>query len=135
LTVDYAPTFLEAAGISYKDNTYDGASLVGELTGAKQLSRDAIYFHYPHYAWHRNNDMGSIIREGDLKLIHKFEKDEYELYNLKTDISESNNLIKQMPEKAAQLKRKLLEWKESTGAENPRLKAAIPEDELGGRKN
>ena len=106
LTIDYAPTFMDAAGISYKEGTFDGSSLVGELTGKSSLKRDAIYFHYPHYAWHKSNDMGSIIRAGNLKLIHKFEKGEYELYDLSVDISESKNLADQMPEKTEALRNK-----------------------------
>jgi arylsulfatase A-like enzyme len=134
-TMDYAPTFLEAAGIPYMVPGFDGMSLVGELTGRKPLPKRAIYFHYPHYAWHGNNDMGSVIREGNFKLFHKSETDEYELYDLEKDISESNNLITSLPEKAAELKKKLNAWKQEVGATEPRLKKDIPEEELRGKKD
>ena len=134
LTIDFAPTFMEAAGISFDEKDFDGVSLVGELKGNKKLNRDAIYFNYPHYAFHKQNDMGSIIRQGDYKLIHKFEKNEYELYNLADDIAETKNLIKSKPELASELKQKLANWKKSVNAQNPRLKELINEKELRGKK-
>ncbi len=134
LTVDYAPTFLESANIAYNKAAYDGASLLGELQGERSLDRDAIYFHYPHYAWHGQNDMGSVIREGDYKLIHKYETDDYELYNLKQDLSESKNLVKTLPEKASSMTTKLNAWRKKMDAQAPRLKASIPEAELRGKK-
>lgn len=134
LTIDYAPTFLEAAGIQYQSGTFDGVSLVDEICGIKPLNRDAIYFHYPHYAFHRNNDMGSIIRQGNFKLIHLFEKNKYELYDLSKDISESNNLIDKLPEKAAELTKKLNAWKKDVDASDPRPIENIEEAELHGKK-
>jgi len=134
LTIDYPPTFMEAAGINFDQKDFDGASLVGELNGKKKLDRDAIFFHYPHYAFHKENDMGSIIRQGDYKLIHKFEKNVFELYNLAEDISETKNLINSKPELASELKKKLSQWKKAVNAQNPRLKDQIEEKELRGKK-
>ena len=134
LTIDYTPTFLEAAGIEFKETDYDGRSLLDELTGSRALEREAIYFHYPHYAWHRSNDMGSIVRKGNMKLLHFYERDAYELYDLKADIGEQKNLIDDKPELAKQMKTLLAAWRQDTGAEKPRLKADIPADELRGKK-
>ena len=44
--------------------------------------------------------MASAIREGDWKFIKSFETDSTYLYNLKDDLAEANNLIKEHPEKA-----------------------------------
>jgi arylsulfatase A len=134
ITIDHAPTFLEAAGIEYNKKDFDGLSLVKEISGKAPLNRDAIYFHYPHYAFHRRNDMGSVIRQGNLKLIHLFEKNKYELYDLSKDISESNNLIKQLPEKASEMKRKLAAWKKKVEAMDPRPLKNIEAGELKGKK-
>lgn len=134
LTVDFAPTFMEAAGISYEKQDFDGTSLLDELKDTGKLKREAIYFHYPHYAFHKQNDMGSIIRQGDYKLIHKFEKNEYELYNLAKDIGETENLVNSSPELFSELKQKLLNWKKSVKAQDPRLKEEIDEKELRGKK-
>lgn len=133
-TVDFAPTFAEAARVAVERGDFDGESLLDLVTRGGALQREAIYFHYPHYAWHRNNNMGSVIRQGQYKLIHKFENNAYELYNLDADISESKNLISELPRRFQDMKKKLHTWKKTVGAENPRLKSAVPESELQGRK-
>ena len=50
---------------------------------------------------------GRAFRIGDWKFIQFYEKDRRELYNLKSDIGESDNLAKRMPEKAAKMKAQL----------------------------
>ena len=134
LSIDFAPTFMEAAGIGFDNKDFDGASLLGELKGESPLEREAVYFHYPHYAFHKDNFMGSVIRMGDYKLLHNFEKNSYELYNLKMDIGETKNLVSSLPEKFGFMKKKLLAWKEETGASNPRAQNLIDEKELLGKK-
>jgi arylsulfatase A len=87
------------------------------LNGSKAaLGREAIYFHYPHY--HHINTMGpaGAVRMGDYKLIEVFETDKVELYNLRDDLSEQNDLAKQKPELAAKMKKMLLDWRRHSGA-------------------
>ena len=83
------------------------------------LERDSICFHYPNYAFHKQNRMASAIRSGDYKLIRFYDDDSSELYNLKSDIGETQNLAEQMPEKAAQLRADLDEWLQKTSASRP----------------
>jgi arylsulfatase A-like enzyme len=52
----------------------------------------------------------SIIRDGDWKLIKRYEGVEFELYNLKNDLSEKTDLTKNNPEKVTELNNKLNEW-------------------------
>ena len=78
--------------------------------------------------------MGSVIRCGDYKYIHHYDNDDHELFNLKTDIGETVNLIRTEPVRAAELKAKLMAWLKATDAQLPRLYAEIPAAELPGRK-
>jgi len=48
-----------------------------------------------------------------------FEEGHLELYNLKKDISETNNLAEQMPGKARTLHKKLLKWRVKVNAPVP----------------
>ena len=48
-----------------------------------------------------------------------FEDGHLELYNLKDDIGEKNNLAGKMPEKAGELHKMMREWREQTGAKMP----------------
>ena len=52
-------------------------------------------------------------------MIEFFEDGRLELYNLKRDIGEKNNLAKTMPDKAADLQQKLAKWRQSVGAKMP----------------
>jgi len=97
----------------------DGSDLTPVLTGQGQLAREAIYFHYPNYAFHKKNRMGSAIRQGDFKLIKFYDGPNIELYNLKADIGEQNNLSESNPRVAQQLENKLDHWLKETGASQP----------------
>jgi len=59
------------------------------------------------------------VREGDWKLIHFFEDDRVELYNLKNDLSEKTDLAATQIAKAAALRAKLDAWRTSVGAQLP----------------
>jgi hypothetical protein len=56
---------------------------------------------------------------GDLKLIEWYEDDRAELYNLKDDLGEKNDLAARMPDKVAELRKMLAEWRRSVGARMP----------------
>src|SRR5262249_60109922 len=80
ISPDFYPTVLEAAGVKVGPRqVVDGVSLVPLLTGAAQLDRPALYWHFPHC------DFGpySVVRQGDFKLIEFIGDSRYELYNLR----------------------------------------------------
>jgi len=89
---------------------------VAVLKQAGKLAREAIYWHYPHY---HNTTPGGIIRAGDWKLIEYFEDGRVELYNLREDLGETKDLAAASPEKAAELRKKLADWRTSVGAQMP----------------
>ncbi|MEI7728675.1 MAG: sulfatase/phosphatase domain-containing protein [Verrucomicrobiota bacterium] len=126
ISVDLYPTLLEIAGVPPPPNyPLDGESYTPLLfQGAKgALKRDAIYWHFPGYlgagggTW-RTTPAGAI-RSGDWKLIEFFETGRLELYNLKEDIGEKNNLAAKQPEQTRALHEKLLVWRKSIGAPLP----------------
>lgn len=122
ITMDLYPTILELAGVPLpnKDKAeIDGLSLVPILKDPKaQLSREALYWHYPHY-----HTMGatpySAIRAGDWRLIEFFEDGHAELYNLRQDIGETRDLSHQYPDKVKELRSKLQAWRKAVGAQLP----------------
>jgi len=120
-SVDYLPTICEAAGVPLpRDRTIDGVSLLEHLksNGTRKLSREAIFWHFPHYRG--GIAPYSIIRAGNWKLIKRYEGKMFELFNLKTDLSEKNDLSEKMPEKVKELDAKLTRWLWATGAKLPR---------------
>ncbi len=134
VTMDFVPTFLDAAKKEFEEGEFDGESLLPLLTENKALKRSSIYFHYPHYAFHRSNKMGSVIRTGDFKLIYYHKNEEVVLYNLKDDIGETENLVSKYPEKTAAMLTDLKAWLVESNAQMPRKAADIPDGELIGNR-
>ena len=120
-SVDYFPTICQAAGVPLPNNRdIDGVSLLGHLksNGTLELNRHALYWHFPHY---RGSIVPySIIREGSWKLIKRYEGKPFELFNLKSDISEESDLSEIYPTKTRQLDAKLRRWLRLTGAKLPK---------------
>ena len=128
ISMDFAPTLLEIANIDGRHQVAsDGTSLVGLFQGRQHLRREAIYFHYPNYAWHGDNRLGAAIRRGAYKLIRNFDDQSVELYNLSEDLSEKQDLAAAQPVLARSLDRQLGRWLEKTGAAMPRPAESGPE--------
>lgn len=118
-SVDFFPTITEIAGIqNQQEFQVDGLSLVPLLHGRKQLNRDTLYWHYPHYS-NAGCPPCSAIREGDFKLIQFYEDDHLELYDLKHDIGESHNLLSENPTLGERLHQKLVSWRKQLHAKMP----------------
>jgi arylsulfatase A-like enzyme len=95
----------------------DGVSLVPLLKG-KKIDERALVWHYPHYG-NQGGEPSSIIRKGNWKLIHYFEDDHEELYNLKKDPSETTDVIAKNSELASQLSKELFDYLHKVGARFP----------------
>lgn len=120
ISTDCFPTLLEVARLPpHPGVPLDGRSLLPLLEQTSGFERDAVYFHYPNYAFHKKNRLGSAVREGDYKLIRYYDDGSSELYRLTDDIGETNNLSGQLPDVAGRLLRKLDAWLLETGARLP----------------
>ncbi|EPR65490.1 sulfatase [Cyclobacterium qasimii] len=127
--LDIFPTLLELTGIKQPENkNLDGLSLLPLLTEDKNLPKRPLFWHFPIYLEGGNGESqdpvfrtrpGSAVRYGDWKLIQYFENNAKELYNLKEDISESNNLVNKNTHKAEELLSLLENWREKTNAPIP----------------
>jgi hypothetical protein len=67
--------------------------------------------------------MGSCAK-GEFKLIEFFEEGRLEMFNLKTDIGEKENLASSQRETARAMQRLLSAWRKQVGAQMPVPKAA-----------
>lgn len=120
ISTDFYPTMLEMAGLSLSPTQHmDAVSLLPLIKGnAVDLRRRAIFWHYPHYHGSGHRPSGAV-RAGDYKLIEFFEDMHVELYNLKDDLSERNDLAAKTPGKAEELRSMLHEWRRSVSAAMP----------------
>jgi arylsulfatase A len=125
---DFYPTILDILGINEQMDV-DGVSLKPLLKGEKQLDREAIYWHFPHYSNHGMQSPGGAIRMGDYKLLEYFENGSVQLFNLKKDIGEQHDLSVIEKEKANELLEKLHQWQKSINARmmpnNPDYNASV----------
>lgn len=141
--VDLFPTFMElAGGRAQEEQILDGVSIMPLLKQTGAPPRDAIFSHHPEYVVAYAKTPCSMVRKGNYKLIHYFGDfldptgcepgrsgtlfgkfilgSRTELYNLKQDPSEAQNVIDDMPEKAEELMTDLASWWSLTGARMPK---------------
>lgn len=120
ISTDVYPTILDVAGINREPGrVLDGESIVPLLRQTDSFQRRTLYFHYPNYAFHKENRLGSAIRDGDYKLIKFYDNESIELYDLASDIGETKNLASDKPEVARALEEKLTAWLSETKAPMP----------------
>jgi arylsulfatase A len=115
---DFLPTLLQLAGAGATSQPCDGIDISGLFRGEKAPSRDALYWHYPHYSDQGGTPTGAI-RKGDWKLIEFFEDSHVELYNLALDPREQYDFSSSFASQAEELRRKLHDWR-------ARMNAAMP---------
>ena len=125
ILTDLFRTICEAAAPAHQVADDDGVSLLPLLNDATgSLSREALYFHYPHY--YATTTPVSAIRAGDWKLLEYFEDDHVELYNLADDPSESRDLAAMETQVASNLRSQLHAWRQSVDAQLPTRNPAAP---------
>ena len=91
--IDYAPTFLELAGIPVPEDMH-GVSLLPLLRGEHPVDwRKALYYHFYEYPAEHMVKRHYGVRTDRFKLIHFYNDiDTWELYDLKEDPTEMHNL-------------------------------------------
>jgi uncharacterized sulfatase len=138
--VDFYPTFAAIAGATPPANhKLDGENLLPLWRQTGGLKRTTLCWHMPSYTLNYGRTPCAVIRQGDWKLIHWFgdyldtrgftpDDKVYgklvvgprtELYNLRADVSETNDLAAAQPEKVKQLTAALEAWWKDTGAKFP----------------
>jgi arylsulfatase A len=136
--VDFLPTVCELTGIQPpRDRTIDGTSIVPLFSGQMIRRSEPLYWHFNR----ADGEYQVAVRGGDWKLLARLDKlpprrgndltDEDEqafktaepvsfaLYNLRTDIGETQDLAAAEPEKLAELKALLVKTYHAVRGESP----------------
>jgi arylsulfatase len=112
--VDIMPTLMEVAGASYpqerngeKIHVLEGSSFASVFRGEVRPEHEVI-------CWEHTGNQG--VRMGDWKLVAvRNAKAGWELYNLKEDRSEMNDLAGQYPDRVADMSRRYEKWAADSG--------------------
>ncbi len=103
-TIDFLPTIAHLTNSNLPEKEIDGKNIWKILSGKKSKSphkKDGFYYY--------KESTLEAVRQGDWKL-RITEKNDVELYNLKEDISENNNLAKQHPKIVKKLGKMMSEF-------------------------
>jgi arylsulfatase A len=102
---DMMPTFAELAGATrYMPSNTDGLSIVPTLTGKdkKQKKHEFLYWEWHRYNWGKRKNVPAglmqAVRMGDWKAVRHSSDVPFELYNLRDDIGEKNNVAADHPD-------------------------------------
>lgn len=125
---DLYPTCLSAAGHPLLPHQHlDAVNLKPLLADSDVLPPRSLFWHFPHYNNHPSSHPSSVIRKDDWKLIESFDPARVELYNLKTDLSETTDLSQKEPHIRNALLQELEAWRVAVRAErmlpNPNFQA------------
>lgn len=116
---DYLPTFMELLKVKRLPPDIDGRSFLKTLYQPEaNFDRGPVFWHYPHFSNQGGRPAGAM-RMGDYKLVENYETGKVELYDLKNDIAERNDLSASLPDKTKEMARMLKMWRESVGANMP----------------
>ena len=124
---DFYPTILEMAGVqNYTTIQHvDGISFVPLLTQSGNTSKDRdLFWHYPNKWGPTGPGVGatSAIRSGDWKLVYWYKDKHFDLFNIREDIGEKNNIAVQQPGRVKELAKKLGDYLRSVDAQRPSYK-------------
>jgi arylsulfatase A len=127
--LDFLPTFLELAGVDVpKGRTLDGASFAGFFRGETKIERDTpLYWHYIHAL----GEPRAALRSSDWMILGRWEVKtpqtvaagkkanltSFELYNLREDAGQKNDLAQKEPEKLKELSAQLVKKYEEVQVE------------------
>ncbi len=117
VNTDLYPTILQMAGLSSQPKQHiDGKSLVPILMAKGEPEQRALYWHFPHYSNHGQQSPGGAIRLGDYKLLEYYEHNTVQLFNIKNDPGEQQDLSSTEKEKVKELRNMLHTWRKSVSA-------------------
>ena len=119
ICLDIMPTICAAAGVELpRDREYDGKDMLPALRGeAAEPLHEALFW--------KGDDGQWAVRAGEWKLLNN-RQGEVELYNLDTDLGETQNLLAQHPDIAGRLQQQYDAWTEGLAPRIGRRRARPP---------
>jgi arylsulfatase A len=115
---DVLPTLCDIAGADVpQDRPIDGVSILPMLRGRTLKRTVPLYWRYDRAI---SRPFTVAVRQGDWKILADTALTKFQLYNLKDDLAEQNDLSQQEPQRLAQMKQTLKTLHTQIDAEGPR---------------
>lgn len=101
---DIMPTFAEITGVDLKQKGIptEGISIMPVLKGESSLQKKHTYL---YWEFHENKTSDQAVRIGDWKAVRHDPNGKIELYDLKTDVGEKNDVSAQYPAMTAKMQK------------------------------
>jgi arylsulfatase A len=115
MNTDWLPTLLDCARLP-RAKGIDGKSFRAVLLGKSRGGARRLFWHFPHYT-NQGSQPAGAVRDGDWKLLEHYEDGRLELFNLASDIGETNNLAATEGRRAARMASDLARWRVRIGAQ------------------
>lgn len=118
-SVDFLPTILKITGIQTNKTKGDGENISASLFGKSFTRKAPLFWEYGRNEYYlkpgnpRFVSPNLAIREGNWKLLINDDSTRTELYNLKDDVAENNNVADANPALVKRLSDLLLQWRRS----------------------
>lgn len=119
--IDFLPTLCHLAGVPLPGKTLDGENMSSAWLGHPQQRKEDLMWGYgfndsflkPANLRYRSPELA--IRDGRWKLLVNRDGSDLQLYDLKEDIAESENVAKAHPDVARRLSGKVMNWWKEIG--------------------
>lgn len=117
--VDFFPTLCRIAGVKLLEGNFDGETMHNAWLGQKQQRKRPIFYEYGRDEGYvkpgRESDQSPtlMLRDGNWKFLCNADGSKAELYELRRDPRETNNLLQSETKRAAAMKTKLLSWQQT----------------------
>lgn len=124
---DLFPTFCRWGGVSKESipPNVEGGDITELLAGKSNVTVQrkfpGLVFHFPHY---QSDEPQSSILIGSLKLVHLYESNTDQLFDLSKDWSERNDLSAKLPKETAELRQQLESYLKTVNAQLPQINPA-----------
>jgi arylsulfatase A-like enzyme len=112
---DWVPTLLDLVGQPIPAGL-DGVSIAALLTGRGPAPVRQFFWHFPHYTNQGSRPSGAV-RDGNWMLVEYYDEEKAELYDLRKDIGESQDLTGSQLERVSEMRAALAVWRKETNAQ------------------
>jgi hypothetical protein len=87
------------------------------LTGHGRPPARTFFWHFPHYTNQGSRPSGAV-RDGHWMLVEYYDEEKAELYDLRTDIGETQDLAGSQPGRVSRMRAALAEWRRTVNAQS-----------------